>query len=301
MREQPDLVESMKDELVEAGIPAEEVDELIDTMMEELFSSSGYIMTFDKESGLATRFQMHIDMDMSLFARFSPDDPPPEGATMTMDADFEIFDLRQGLQPGAARGSARRHTPGGTRELDADIAVPAASEFSDSGRRARLTRGCAGEQRPSYHYGLTSVGSHGAGSLAHYLESLQFRGDGGLQRGGIGLQIDDDHRLTVTAGDTQAHHPRDGEQLHLVAVLDLADRRRSQHHYLTRGGLHGIGLRHRPGESSLDVLPHCEIGEPGFHELAISPHENAGILGHGHVGAVESSVLLQLALDEDGP
>ena len=61
-------------------------------LIKEIVSEMELSMTVDKSSGLPTAMQMHMDMDFSLFAELFPEGTLPQGASMAMDADFEISD-----------------------------------------------------------------------------------------------------------------------------------------------------------------------------------------------------------------
>lgn len=83
--------EGMEQQLEEMGIPGLDVDAFME-LMREMFSEVDYLMTVDKQSGLATRFQIRMDMDLSSFAEAMPGMPIPEGARLAVDADFSFSD-----------------------------------------------------------------------------------------------------------------------------------------------------------------------------------------------------------------
>ena len=91
--------EEMLQRFEELGLPDVDVDAITD-YLREVLSQTEYRMTVDKQSGLATRFQIHMDMDLSSFAEMMPGEAIPEGAAMVVDADFsfsdygESFDIR---------------------------------------------------------------------------------------------------------------------------------------------------------------------------------------------------------------
>jgi hypothetical protein len=87
---QEDL-ESMKAEMKDEGIPEDEI-EMIVSMVMEMFSQIEMEMSVDKSSGMPSGFRMHIELDFSSFESLFPEDMPPEGAKMIMDADFEVGD-----------------------------------------------------------------------------------------------------------------------------------------------------------------------------------------------------------------
>lgn len=81
----------MQRQLEDEGIPAEELDVIMD-MVEHIFSAMEIEMTVEKKSGLPERLKMRLEIDFSSLAAMFPDDPPPEDAGMVMDADFKISD-----------------------------------------------------------------------------------------------------------------------------------------------------------------------------------------------------------------
>lgn len=89
MAEQGEEMERTLEELEEEGIPGIDEEEFMD-FMRDIFSNMQMQMTVDKNSGLATHFQMYMEMDLSSLSTLIPGNPLPQGATMTMDADFTI-------------------------------------------------------------------------------------------------------------------------------------------------------------------------------------------------------------------
>ncbi|MEW6555685.1 MAG: DUF6612 family protein [Actinomycetota bacterium] len=87
---QQDLLDEMKEDF--ERVPGEMSFDEYTSMMEVVYSNIDYIVAFDKDSGLATEFEFHVDLDMSLLADMFPDDPPPQGARMVMNGVFEIGD-----------------------------------------------------------------------------------------------------------------------------------------------------------------------------------------------------------------
>jgi hypothetical protein len=90
MRQQQDLLDEMKEDFDKA--PGEMSFDEYTKMMKAVYENIDYIVTFDKESGLAIEFEFRVDMDMSLIAEMFPDDPPPPGARLVMKGVFEIGD-----------------------------------------------------------------------------------------------------------------------------------------------------------------------------------------------------------------
>lgn len=84
-------MEEIQQQLEEMGIPGLDVDAFME-FMREMLSEVDYRMTVDKKSGLATSFQIQMDMDLSSFADLIPDSQIPEGARVAMDADFSFSD-----------------------------------------------------------------------------------------------------------------------------------------------------------------------------------------------------------------
>lgn len=91
MEEQEQDIEKMLEELEKDGIPGMDEAEFMD-FMRNIFSGMQMQMTVDKSSGLATGFQMYMEMDLSSLTALFPNDPLPQGATMTMNADFTVTD-----------------------------------------------------------------------------------------------------------------------------------------------------------------------------------------------------------------
>lgn len=74
-------------------------------LVEEIFSEMELRMTVDKNSGLPSAMHMYMDMDFSVFAELLPEGTLPQGASMTMDADFEFSDYGEAFDielPGEA-------------------------------------------------------------------------------------------------------------------------------------------------------------------------------------------------------
>ncbi|RJP35685.1 MAG: hypothetical protein C4536_00300 [Actinobacteria bacterium] len=84
-------LEKLQEELEKQGLREEDFHLFLD-FMRDVIAGLEMQMTVEKESGLATRFRMHMEMDFSYLAALSPDEAMPEGAGMTMDADFEVSD-----------------------------------------------------------------------------------------------------------------------------------------------------------------------------------------------------------------
>jgi len=88
--QQQDMQEIME-QLEEQGVPGFDPDAFAE-IIKEILSEMELKMTVDKNSGLPTAMQMHMDMDFSLFAELLPEGTLPQGASMSMDADFEFSD-----------------------------------------------------------------------------------------------------------------------------------------------------------------------------------------------------------------
>jgi hypothetical protein len=91
MQGQEGDMEKMLEELEEQGVPGFDPEGFKD-LIEEVLSKMQFQLTVDKDSGLPTAMQMYMEMDFSVFADMFPEDTLPEGAGMSMDADFEISD-----------------------------------------------------------------------------------------------------------------------------------------------------------------------------------------------------------------
>ncbi len=84
-------IQEMLQKLEEEGVPEFDADQFME-LMRAILSRLDLQMTVDKDSGLATAFKMYLELDLSLFAELFAESTLPQGASMTMDADFEIDD-----------------------------------------------------------------------------------------------------------------------------------------------------------------------------------------------------------------
>lgn len=91
MAAQEEDMQDILEELEARGVPGLDPAAL-EKIMKEIVSGMELKMTVDKESGLPTVMQMHMDMDLSLFAELLPEGSVAQGASMSMDALFELSD-----------------------------------------------------------------------------------------------------------------------------------------------------------------------------------------------------------------
>ncbi|MBN2027674.1 MAG: hypothetical protein JW854_13035 [Actinobacteria bacterium] len=107
MAAQQQDMQNIMEQLEEQGITGFDPAAFED-LMREILSGMELRMTVDKSSGLPTAMRMHMDMDFSLFAGLFPEDTLPQGASMSMDADFELGDYGEAFNielPADAEGA----------------------------------------------------------------------------------------------------------------------------------------------------------------------------------------------------
>jgi hypothetical protein len=83
--------EVMDEQMAELGLKEEDLSLYMD-FVGEMLERMGLLMTVDKSSGLATRMQMHMEMDFSSLAKMVGEGALPDDAQMTMDMDLRISD-----------------------------------------------------------------------------------------------------------------------------------------------------------------------------------------------------------------
>ena len=91
MQGQEEDIQKMLDELEAQGVPGFDYEGFED-LIRDIFSRMQFQLTVDKDSGLPTAMQIRMEMDFSLFADMFPEEMLPEGAKMSMDADFAFSD-----------------------------------------------------------------------------------------------------------------------------------------------------------------------------------------------------------------
>ncbi len=88
MQEQGEL---MDEQMAELGLQEEDLSLYMD-FIREAFENMELLLTVDKGSGLATRLQIHMEIDLSSIAEMMGEEALPGDMDMTMDADFRISD-----------------------------------------------------------------------------------------------------------------------------------------------------------------------------------------------------------------